>query len=193
MVDDTAVNHQIEGILAARWSPRSFDREKRVERTALTRLFEAARWAPSCYNEQPWRYLLFDRFQSEEDWGKALRCLVEGNQKWAENAPILVVAIADTVFSKNDKPNRWSSYDTGAASENLCLQATAMGLGAHQMGGFDAAAVSAAFYVPERYKPIAMIAVGHIESTSAPAERTRRPLGDFVFMNHWDNALTDTG
>lgn len=183
----------IEDLLATRWSPRTFDPEQRVDRTTLARLFEAARWAPSCFNEQPWRYLLFDRFQSEEDWNKALQCLVEGNQTWATNAPILVVAIADTVFSRNGKPNRWCDYDTGAASENLCLQATALALGAHQMGGFDASAVSTAFHVPKRYKPIAMIAIGHAQSAQPRPERSRRPLGDFVFCNDWDNGITDTG
>ena len=183
----------IEDLLATRWSPRTFDPERRVNITSLTQLFEAARWAPSCFNEQPWRYLLFDRFQSEESWQKALGCLVEGNQTWAKNAPILLVAIADTMFSKNGKPNRWCGYDTGAASENLCLQATAAGLAAHQMGGFDAAAVSATFNVPERYDPIAMIAIGYLSPSQTPLERGRRPVGDFVFLNEWDDAFKDTG
>ena len=193
MAGNNPAGEMIEDLLATRWSPRAFDSGKRVDQTSLARLFEAARWAPSCFNEQPWRYLLFDRFQSEQEWNMALSCLVEGNQTWAANAPILLVAIADTAFSKNGKPNRWCDYDTGAASENLCLQATALGLGAHQMGGFDASAVSATFHVPERYKPIAMIAIGHAESEQPTTERSRRSLGDFVFFNEWDKSLTDTG
>ena len=118
---------------------------------------------------------------------------MEGNQKWAANAPILLVAVADSMFTKNGTSNRWCTYDTGAASENLCLQAAAMGLAAHQMGGFDAAAVSAQFGVPERYRPIAMIAVGHPLSPEPPAERSRRPLNDFVFFNDWENDFIDSG
>ena len=131
----------IAPLLGERWSPRAFDADKAVSTRQLTQLMEAARWAPSCYNEQPWRYVVCDRNQSEADWEKALSCLVEGNRSWAARAPILMAAIASTQFTRNGKHNRWSEYDTGAASENLCLQATAMGLAAHQMGGFDAQAV----------------------------------------------------
>lgn len=199
---NATTSEPIEELLARRWSPRAFDRDRQVDSRTLVRLFEAARWAPSCFNEQPWRYLVFDRFQSEDDWGKALACLVESNQAWAAHAPVLLAAIADTMFSQTGKSNRWCHYDTGAASENLCLQATAMGLAAHQMGGFDATAVSTTFHIPERYEPIAMIAVGYAGDPqrlseryrkSELAERMRRPVADFVFFNDWDNALTNTG
>lgn len=199
---NATTSEPIEELLARRWSPRAFDRDRQVDRRTLVRLFEAARWAPSCFNEQPWRYLVFDRFRSAEDWSKALDCVVEGNRAWATHAPVLLAAIADTMFSQTGKSNRWSHYDTGAASENLCLQATAMGLAAHQMGGFDAAALSTAFHIPERYEPIAMIAVGYVgdpqllgerHRKSELAERSRRPVSDFVFINDWNNVLTETG
>lgn len=190
----------IEPLIAERWSPRAFDAEKPVTEAQLVQLMEAARWAPSCFNEQPWRYVVCDRNRSKEDWQKALECLVEGNRSWAERAPILMAAIADTQFARDGKKNRWCEYDTGAASENLCLQAAALGLAAHQMGGFDAQAVIDSFHVPEHCTPIAMIAVGHpgdanlLRENARESEfkaRERRTLGEFAFLGDWNKPLTD--
>jgi len=122
---------------------------------------EAARWAPSCYGDQPWRYVVGDRFADPDGWEAILGCLAEQNRRWARHAPLLIAACADTRFDFNGEPNRWGAYDTGAASENLCLQATALGLAAHQMGGFDPAALRQAVGIPERFEPMAVIAVGH--------------------------------
>ncbi len=190
----------VEPLIAHRWSPRAFDTDKSVSTRQLVQLMEAARWAPSCYNEQPWRYIVCDRNKSQADWEKALNCLVEGNRSWAARAPVLMAAIADTEFSRNGKHNRWSEYDTGAASENLCLQATAMGLAAHQMGGFDAQAVIETFHVPEHCKPMAMIAVGYPgdpdvlgESgrTAEMKERERRDISEFAFLGDWNKPLSE--
>lgn len=195
-----ATSEPIEALLATRWSPRAFDPDKPVTEAQLVQLMEAARWAPSCFNEQPWRYVICDRNLSEADWQKALECLVEGNRAWAARAPILMAAIADTQFSRNGKKNRWCDYDTGAASENLCLQATALGLATHQMGGFDAQAVSDTFNLPEHCTPVAMIAVGHpgdpnlLTESARESElkaRARRPLGEFAFLGDWNKPLTD--
>lgn len=176
--------------IAARWSPRAFDPLRPVEPEKLTALFEAARWAPSCWGDEPWRYIVCDRGQDARAWQQAFGVLDPGNQAWCKDVPVLLVALADTLFTRNDKPNRWGAYDTGAASENLCLEAVHQGLIAHQMGGFDVQAVRAAFNVPERYQPMAMIAVGYpgragqlegrrYEDEIAP--RSRRPLGDAFF------------
>lgn len=198
---NTTTDAPIASLLARRFSPRAFDPDRPVDRPTVLCLLEAARWAPSCYNEQPWRYLIFDRFDSVDDWTKALRCLVEGNRAWAAQAPVLLAAIASTRFSHDGSDNRWCEYDTGAASENLCLQATSIGLAAHQMGGFDADAVVTAFDVPEGHRPMAMIAVGHPGDPSVLSEparekeaapRSRRAVGEWAFLNQWNNSLTNT-
>ena len=186
----------IHDILARRWSGRAFDRNKPVSRKQLTALLEAARWAPSCYNDQPWRYLVWDRFRNEAAWKQAFDCLGEWNQNWVKNAgPILFLACADSVFMRNGNPNRHGQYDTGAASENICLQAAALGLMAHQMGGFDVAKTRKTFAIPERYALMAMITVGY---PAAPdtleteyradefSERTRAALDTHFFEDGWD-------
>lgn len=194
---DTSV--PIHELLARRWSPRAIDPAKPLARAQLTALLEAARWAPSCFNDQPWRYLLWDRFRDAAAWQRAFQCLTPGNQAWVKNAPVLLLSTAAGTFAHNAKPNRWGPHDTGAASENLCLEAAALGLVAHQMGGFDADAVRRAFAIPERYTCLAMIAVGHpgpIEllndekQQSERAARIRRPLGESFFEARWDAPVT---
>ncbi len=121
-----------------------------------------------------------------------------GNQSWVANAPVLLLVCADTVFNHNEKPNRWAQYDTGAAAENMCLQASSMGLMAHQMGGFDADKARAAFNIPERYTPMAMVSIGYqapIETlegevlTRETAPRSRRPLDELFFADSWGQAV----
>lgn len=135
-------------LLARRWSGRAFDRDRRVAPDALLGLLEAARWAPSCFGDEPWRYLVWDRFEDPEHWGRAFECLAEGNRTWARDAPILMLAAAAGHFERDGRPNRWGAYDTGAASMSLALQATAIGLMVHQMGGFDAERIRRAFAIP---------------------------------------------
>lgn len=189
----------IHELLARRWSPRAIDPAKPLARAQLTALLEAARWAPSCFNDQPWRYLLWDRFRDAAAWQRAFQCLTPGNQAWVKNAPVLLLSTAGSAFAHNAKLNRWGPHDTGAASENLCLQAAALGLVAHQMGGFDADAIRRAFAIPEHYTCQAMIAVGHpgpIEllsdekQQSERAPRVRRPLGEIFFEASWDTPVT---
>jgi len=184
----------IHALIARRWSPRAFDEARPIAQETLTQLFEAARWAPSCFNEQPWRYLVCNRNTEPDAWADALACLVEGNQKWARRAPILIAAIAASHFSDSGQPNRWAPYDTGAASENIFLQATALGLAMHQMGGFDAVQLRARFGVPAEFEVLAMIAVGYpgepallerrrLEQELAP--RTRRSVSEFTHYGRW--------
>lgn len=184
----------INGMIARRWSPRAFDPEKPVTKGQITALCEAARWAPSCFGDEPWRYVVFDRGSDATAWEAALACLAEKNQRWARNAPLLFLAVAAEQFSRNGKPNRWGQYDTGAASENLCLQATAMGLATHQMGGFDADGARRRFAIPDEFTPMAMIAVGHPADvgtldeefrTAEQAERSRSPLQQRFFAGRW--------
>ena len=138
MLEKPAVTRPpIAELIARRWSPRAMDSTQPVSRDHLLALLEAARWAPSCFGDQPWRYLVWDRFRDPAGWQQAFECLAEGNQSWVQNAPVLLLAVAAPAFGHNGQPNRWAQYDTGAASENLCLQAAALGLVAHQMGGFN--------------------------------------------------------
>ena len=184
----------IAPVLADRWSGRAYDAAKPVSREQTIALLEAARWAPSCFGDQPWRFMVWDKHVDAASWQRAFDCLVPGNQAWVQNAPLLFLITADSLFNHNGKPNRWGQYDTGAAAENLCLQASAMGLMAHQMGGFDADKTRAAFAIPEQYALMAMMSVGYPADISTlsgevlereTAARTRRPLGELFFDGTW--------
>ncbi len=123
------------------------------------RLFEAARWAPSTYNEQEWRFLYAPK--DSPHWDAFFNLLVEANQRWCGNAAVLVVVVSHTVLSRNGKPNPVHSFDAGAAFENLALQGCAMGLVVHGMAGFDRARARTTLNVPDDYDVEAMIAIGH--------------------------------
>lgn len=193
-------SESINDVIASRWSPRAFDADKAVTRERITALLEAARWAPSCYGDEPWRFLVFDKARDPESWHKARACLAEGNQAWATHAPVLMASVADSCFRRNGKPNRWGTYDTGAAAISLCLQATAQGMIAHQMGGFDAARLAESFGIPDAFTPMAMIAIGYEgDPESLPdgareaelADRSRQPLDGIAFSGHWDSPYSD--
>lgn len=186
----------IDTTLANRWSGRAYDASKPVSEEQTIALLEAARWAPSCFGDQPWRFIVWDKNIDLAAWQKAFDCLVPGNQAWVKDAPLLMLATANTLFNHNGKENRWAQYDTGAASENLCLQATSAGLMAHQMGGFDVTKTREVFAIPAQYTLMAMIAVGYpaeISSLSGEvlereiAPRMRRPLGELFFSGAWGN------
>lgn len=183
----------IADLLALRWSGRAYDPDRPVEPEKLAAVLEAARWAPSCYGDQPWRYLVWNRIDQPAAWRRAFACLAEGNRAWAEYAPVLLLAAADTLL-RDGSPNRWGPYDTGAASMSLSVQATALGLMVHQMGGFDAAKVRAEFAIPERYECMAMITLGYqlpperIPETWREREfapRSRRSVGEIAFVGEW--------
>jgi len=186
----------VHEIVAQRWSARAIDPGRTITRAEVTAVLEAARWAPSCFGDEPWRYLVFDKSVDPQSWQAAFECLAEGNQVWVTNAPVLFAALAGSAFRRNGKPNRWGQYDTGAASENLCLQAAAMGLVAHQMGGFDGARLAERFGIPDAYTPMAMIALGHpgdpaglpdgLRETEL-GERRRQPLSEIAFAGRWAN------
>ncbi|RME32631.1 MAG: nitroreductase [Gammaproteobacteria bacterium] len=184
----------IHPLMARRWSGRAYDPDRPVAREDLLAMLEAARWAPSCYGDQPWRFIVWDRIADEPAWWRAFSCLAEGNRSWAGAAPVLLLATADTLFSHNGKPNRWAAYDTGAASMSLVLQATALGIMAHQMGGFDAARLREEFSIPEQVEPMAMITLGYqlslqemdeAQRERETAPRQRRPLGENFFEGEW--------
>lgn len=184
----------IHDIIQNRWSPRSFNPDKPIDQTTLTALLEAARWAPSCFNDQPWRFVVCRKTADGDAWQQLLSSLGEKNQLWAQNAPVLILSVAMHQFGHNDKPNRWAAFDTGAACVSLCLQATALGLITHQMGGFDAEKCRELFNFPDDCTPMSVIALGY----QAPAERlnddlkqmelrerTRKPLSERFYFGGW--------
>jgi len=188
----------VHDIIARRWSPRAFDAGKPVTREQLISMLEAARWAPSCFGDEPWRYLVWDKNSNLAAWQRAFDCLGEFNQQWVKNAPILMLATASSSFRHNGKPNAWHMYDTGASSENICLQATSLGLFAHQMGGFDADKIRQEFDIPKEFACLAMIAVGYQTTPDVlpkeleekeVADRTRRPLEECFFENSWNSGI----
>lgn len=171
-----------------RWSPRSFS-DQPVTRETLAKVFEAARWAASSSNEQPWRFIVGAR--GSETYQKIFEALVEFNQKWAKTAPILILGTALNKFSRNGSPNRYAFYDLGAAASYMTLQAAALGVSTHQMAGFDQDKARTLLSIPEDYVIGSIIAMGYqdepeklgdpamIEREVSPRER--KPLRDIVF------------
>ena len=189
----------LHDLIARRWSGRAFDPKRLVSREHIIALLEAARWSPSCFGAEPWNYIVCDKSHNTDAWHKAFACLAEGNQTWAAHAPVLILALSNTQFGHNEQPNRWAQYDTGAATMSLCLQATAIDLMVHQMGGFDADQSCTAFAVPEHSVPMSMIAVGYqlpedeivgeIREREY-AERRRSPLQDSFFDGTWGKPIS---
>ena len=165
-----------------------------VSEEDLHSLLEAARWAASSYNEQPWRFIVADRHRDPEAFARVLSTLMPGNAAWAAKAPVLIVSVAKTNYSYNGAANRHARYDTGAAVAQLSLEATAHSLGVHQMGGFDADKARTALSIPDGFEPMAVLAIGHPGDPSAlhpdlqaraSAPRQRRPLNELVFEGAW--------
>jgi nitroreductase len=178
-------------VILQRWSPRSFaDRD--VNPADLRTVFEAARWAASSHNEQPWRFLVGTR--DSETYQKILSSLVEFNQLWARTAPVLILGVTRTTFSHNGAPNRVALYDIGAAAATMCYQATALGLHTHQMAGVNLDVARGLFNVPDEYIFGAAMALGYLGEPAAlpnqqmqdqeTAPRQRKPLSDFV-LSAW--------
>jgi nitroreductase len=180
----------INNLIARRWSPRAMDPARPVEREKTVKLLEAARWAPSCFNDQPRHFIVFDG-SDKEALEKARACLVPGNA-WATKAPMLLLSIARETFEYDGKPNRWAQHDVGLATENLLLQAVELGLVAHPMAGFDVEQSRKEFSIPEGFTPMAMIAIGYPYFGSLDefdekvrkgdlAERTRKSIEELAF------------
>ncbi|MDA9211385.1 nitroreductase family protein [Methylophilaceae bacterium] len=183
----------INDVIAQRWSPRAFDPNYIIEDDSIKSLFEAARWAPSCYGDQPWQFILFNK-KDATSWTRALNCLSIGNQNWAMDASILIVVCANKNFNHNNEPNQWAHYDTGAAGENICLQATSMDLSAHQMGGFDKEKIRNLSNIPINFDILACMVVGKkldesklskIQKDKEGQVRSRKKLKDIYFINEW--------
>jgi nitroreductase len=176
-----------------RWSPRAFA-DRPVTHADMNKLFEAARWAASSFNEQPWRFLV--GFRGDPTFLKIFESLAAANQVWAKNAPVLMLSVGKRRFTQNGYPNHYALYDTGAATANIALQATVLGFHTHSMGGFDRDKIRAALQVPEDFEIGAVTAIGYLGTADAlpdslksaeTSARKRKPISEFVF-SEWNRA-----
>lgn len=176
-----------------RWSPRAFI-DRPVSAADMENLFEAARWAASSFNEQPWRFIVGRK--GDATYEKIFKSLVPLNQAWANTAPVLMLSVGKKTFTQNGKPNHYALHDTGAATAYLALQATSMGFHIHSMGGFDREKIRAAFGIPEDYEIGAVTAIGYFGNVETlpdslkaaeTSARNRKPLSEFVF-SEWNKA-----
>jgi nitroreductase len=187
-----SADHPIHELIATRWSPYAFS-DRPVAKDVVCSLFEAARWAPSSYNEQPWSYIVATREEPGE-FARLLECLVEGNREWARNAPVLALGVVRLTFVRNGKPNRAARHDLGLAAGSLVMEATSRGLFVHQMIGIEPDKAREVYAIPEHSEALTGIAFGYLgEGDALPeklrerdtAPRTRKGLAEFVFGGKW--------
>ena len=181
-------DHPVNELISRRWSPKAFS-NREIADSQLRSLFEAARWAASSFNEQPWAFVIA-RKQDEEEYKRALACLSEKNAEWARTAPVIFFTFCKERLARNDKPNFHAAHDLGMAMGNFCAEATARGLLLHQMGGILRDEIRQAYSVPEGWTPVAAAALGYaadpadLDPGTAEQEkrpRTRKPLSDMAF------------
>lgn len=186
------IAYPIHDLLVRRWSPRAFA-GRHVEPEKLCSLFEAARWSASCFNAQPWRFIVATK-DNPPEYERLLGCLVEFNQNWARAAPVLVLTVAQMQFEHDGTDNVHAWHDVGLATQNLILQATSLGLSAHAMAGFSADKARAAYTIPPGYEPVAALALGYVgDPDTLPkdlrkkehAPRERKVLSNLVFSGRW--------
>jgi nitroreductase len=189
---------EIHDLIRERWSPRAFSAEP-VPESAIDSLLEAARWAPSSSNEQPWHFILASRNGDPEGHSRIVSVLVPFNQAWASKAPLLAISVA-RLDSTSGEPNKWALYDTGQAVAQLAIQATAMGISVHQMAGFDPTLARERLGIPDGYEPVTAIAIGYrgdpqelspkLQAREA-APRVRRPAREWAFEGRWGRPRGD--
>ncbi|MFC1616508.1 nitroreductase family protein [Patescibacteria group bacterium] len=188
---ETPLDHDVDPFLTKRWSPLAFSDEP-IEQKKIDSFFEAARWAPSSFNEQPWRYVYATK-ENTKQFDTLASLLSEGNV-WAKEAFMLMVITAKQNFDYNDRPNKHHQYDTGAATENLFLQAVSMDLIAHEMAGFDSDKAHKILRIPDNVSVIAMMAIGYPGNNKdldsellerEEAERKRRKVKTFAYKGIW--------
>jgi nitroreductase len=190
--EQNSCEHPIHPLIAGRRSIRAFASTS-VEPETLASLMEAARWAPSCMNEQPWSFIVATK-ANKSDFDRLLGCLLEFNVQWAQHAPVLLLSVAKLTFESTGKLNRHAFHDVGQAISNLTFQATVSGLVVHQMAGFDVEKARREFSIPQDYEPVTAAAVGYPGNSAELPEklrerdtspRKRKPLTNFVFEGGW--------
>ena len=191
-IKHASTDHPILKLLAERWSPCGFE-DRPVSEADLRSLFEAARWAASSYNEQPWNYLVATR-ENPLEFGRLLGCLVEANQAWAKSAPVLALGVVSLRFAKNNQDNRAAVHDLGLAAGNLVVEATARGLSVHQMIGILPDKAREVYQIPEHFEAWTAMAIGYKADPAKLPEalrerdltpRQRKRLSKFVFTGQW--------
>jgi len=201
MQKPAGTDHPVHSLSRERWSPRAFS-AKAVPPDVLRSLFEAARWAPSSNNEQPWAFIVATH-EDPASRDKMLSTLVQSNLAWARHSPVLAIAVSKLAFARNGNPNRNAFYDTGGAVAYLTTEATARGLFVHQMVGFDPRQAIELFSIPSGWEPIAAFVIGYPgDPDSLPdkhlrerelAPRNRKPLSEFVMSGSWGNPASFLG
>jgi len=186
---------ELNELIKERWSPRAFS-GKAIEKEKLLSMFEAARWAPSCFNDQPWHFIV-STCDDRTGFEKMLSCLSEKNRSWAKGAAFLMITAARLAFASSGKPNRYARHDIGLSVENMVLQALDMGIFCHQMAGFDAEKAREIYQIPEGYEAVSAVAAGYPGDANqlSPefrekefAPRERKDLKEFIFSGKWGAA-----
>jgi nitroreductase len=186
--------YHLHEIIKNRRSPVIFS-NKLIEQKKIDLLFEAARWAPSSMNEQPWRFV-FSTSDNKEAFNKMFNCLLEGNKEWNANVPLLILTLAKSNFDYKNRANKYAMYDVASAVANLTFQANFMDLWVHQMGGFDSDKAKRDLNIPDGFDPVTMLAVGYLGNSKNvsenlikrdQADRKRKPLKELVFRNTWNS------
>ena len=189
MIRTAPTDYPIHELLRSRWSPYAFDPDREVSEGDLQALFEAVRWTMSSYNAQPWRYIVGVRARNPELWQRVFSVLVEGNQPWARNAPVLALALVEHTFEHNGKVNKAAVHDVGAASASLTVEATARGLSVHQMIGIEPDRARKVFNISGTLEPFTGLAIGYAGDPSVVAEpyrkrdarnRERKAVGEII-------------
>ncbi len=199
MIEKVAsTEYQLSEVIKKRWSPRAFDKNFLLDKDKILTLCEAMRWSPSCYGEEPWRVIVFDKATNYEAFEKAISCLDVWNQRWVKNVSVLFLIMSNKFFKRNGKINRWAEYDAGGAAENLCLQAVDLGLATHQIGGFDYELTKKMFDIPDEFEILSFVAIGKQTEPEILDEdllklelspRKRSPLSKNFFFGSLDNPI----
>ena len=190
-IKQAQTEHAIHPLLAQRWSPRAFS-EQLIDRQTIGSLFEAARWAPSGGNGQPWAFIIASR-ENPEEFERLLACISPFNAEWAKDAALLGIAVAQTTRD-DGKPSPLAPFDLGLAMQNLLIQATSHGVYLHILGGFSSDQARATYAIPETHTPCCAFVAGYFGNPENLSERVRerelaprarKPLAGFVFGNEW--------
>ena len=193
-VSDT--DFEVHELIKSRWSPRAFS-DKEIKYKEVMKLFESARWAASCNNQQPWNFI-YALKKDKKFYDRLSDCLMEGNKLWTRNAPMLILTVAKKVFDFNNKPNKYYFHDIGLSIGNLSLQAASMNIYVHQMAGFYPDKAREVCKIPENFDPVTMIAVGYLGDPkilpkklydSEISVQERKRLNEFVFNGEWGNNI----
>ncbi len=193
MIKLAKTQFDIHPLIIKRFSPRGYSDEA-ISKEELNKILEAASWAPSSYNEQPWRFIIGIKGEGD-GYDKIFQCLSEKNQTWATTAPILMLSLAKRRLDRNSNLNRFHSYDTGQAIAMLSIQAATDNIFISQMGGFNAAMVKDLFKIPDDYEILAAVALGKVDyedqmEKGEVAYRTRKDLSEFVYSNDLNTPYT---